>query len=97
MESGLIIFLTAVVAIGLGAIGGYLFARMRSAVLLTQLEQQRSMAESLSREKEALQARLTDEKVECGRLIVAELIFGIKRTYHFSTGIIISISSLNLH
>ena len=68
MENGLIIFLTAVVAIGLGAVGGYLFARMRSAVLLTQLEQQRSTAESLSREKETLQARLTDEKVECGRL-----------------------------
>lgn len=68
MESGLIIFIVAVVAVLVGAVGGYLVARMRSAIFVTQLEQERRAAESLVAERDSLNVQLTEQKVECGRL-----------------------------
>jgi DNA recombination protein RmuC len=68
MDSGILIFVVAVVAIIIGAVGGYLVARMRSAVILTQLEQERTRAEGLNSECNELRSGLMAEKVESGRL-----------------------------
>lgn len=68
MDSGVLVFAVAIIAIIIGAIGGYLVARMRSVVVVAQLEQERNRAELLNSECGELRSGLTAEKVETGRL-----------------------------
>ena len=45
------------------------YARMRGAVVVSQLEQERERVQALTSECERLTKALTDEKIECARLL----------------------------
>ncbi|MBQ7855954.1 MAG: DNA recombination protein RmuC [Alistipes sp.] len=68
MDGILIIIVVALVAVAVGAVCGYHYARMRSAVTLSQLAQEQERVEGLTAEREGLQRSLTEEKVERARL-----------------------------
>ena len=68
MNSLILIIIIVPVAVAVGVLCGYQYARMRGAVVASQLEQERERVEVLASEREQLSKALTDQKIECARL-----------------------------
>ena len=68
MNSLILIIIIVPVAVAVGVLCGYQYARMRGAVVASQLEQERERVEVLTSEREQLSKALTDQKIECARL-----------------------------
>ena len=69
MNSLILIIIIVPVAVAVGVLCGYQYARMRGAVVASQLEQERERVEVLTSEREQLSKALTDQKIECARLL----------------------------
>ena len=67
MEQGVIIFIVAVICIVVGAVGGYLVARVRTVVLATQLEEERRRVEQLVTERETAMRNMATERETASR------------------------------
>ena len=67
MEQGVIIFIVAVICIVVGAVGGYLVARVRTVVLATQLEEERRRVEQLASERETAMRNMATERETASR------------------------------